>query len=130
MKSAFLKCTNRATWSLPGYFLRAGSTVHELLSRLGPRAIRGGTVPTLVLFPAIVVLYFRLARVEERRLIERFGESYFAYGNGVPRFLPRRAEWSRVWGALRTGPRVTVAAPADGVAASRDLGPARMHLTR
>lgn len=47
------------------------------------------TLLTLLLFPVIVVAYYRLARKEERAMLERFGEYYMAYMEGVPMFFPR-----------------------------------------
>jgi len=46
------------------------------------------TIPTLVLFPFIVWLYYRLARKEERHLIEKFGDRYRRYMQSVPMFFP------------------------------------------
>ena len=47
------------------------------------------TLPTLALAPAIVFAYVRLARREEARLIQRFGDIYRAYRKQVPMFFPR-----------------------------------------
>lgn len=54
------------------------------------------TIPTLALFPIIVWAYVRLARKEEARMIERFGEEYLAYRRRVPMLLPRRQDWWRL----------------------------------
>ncbi len=54
------------------------------------------TIPTLVLFPAIVWAYYRLARREEAQMVERFGEEYVAYRRRVPMIWPRRGEWRRL----------------------------------
>ena len=61
------------------------------------------TIPTLVLFPAIVWAYYRLARREEAQMVERFGEEYLAYSRQVPRFVPRRGEWRRLLEETRSG---------------------------
>jgi protein-S-isoprenylcysteine O-methyltransferase Ste14 len=53
------------------------------------------TIPTLALAPAIVFAYVHLARHEEARLIERFGDAYLSYRQQVPMFLPR-------WRTVRT----------------------------
>mgnify|MGYP001594621610 CR=1 FL=1 len=60
------------------------------------------TIPTLVLFPAILWACARLARREEAQMVERFGDDYLAYGRQVPRFVPRRGEWRRLLEETRT----------------------------
>jgi protein-S-isoprenylcysteine O-methyltransferase Ste14 len=47
------------------------------------------TIPTLLMFPVLVLLYFRLARREEMEALERFGELYAQYAENIPRFVPR-----------------------------------------
>ena len=47
------------------------------------------TIPTLALSPLIVWVYVRLARREEARMVETFGDQYRAYQRQVPMFLPR-----------------------------------------
>lgn len=47
------------------------------------------TIPTLIMFPVLVVVYSRLARREEMEAFERFGELYAQYAQNVPRFIPR-----------------------------------------
>lgn len=54
------------------------------------------TIITLVLFPAIVLVYVRLARKEERTMIGRFGREYQDYMEHVPMFFPRVEGWSRL----------------------------------
>lgn len=56
------------------------------------------TIPTLLLSPVIVWLYVRLARREERRLIEKFGPAYFAYRQNVPMFFPSWEYLRQLWG--------------------------------
>lgn len=46
------------------------------------------TILTLVMAPALVVAYVRLARREERELEARFGEAYRSYRQRVPGFIP------------------------------------------
>lgn len=48
------------------------------------------TIPTLVVFPILVVVYARLARAEEREVATRFGAAWTAYAAHTPAFLPRR----------------------------------------
>ncbi|UCD81511.1 MAG: isoprenylcysteine carboxylmethyltransferase family protein [Desulfobacterales bacterium] len=47
------------------------------------------TLPTLLMFPLLVVLYIRLAQREEIEALERFGEQYTRYAENIPRFIPR-----------------------------------------
>lgn len=47
------------------------------------------TLITLVLFPILVVMYWRLAMAEERDVIAQFGEAYLAYKRDAPAFIPR-----------------------------------------
>jgi protein-S-isoprenylcysteine O-methyltransferase Ste14 len=57
---------------------------------------------TVVLWNAMVVLYYALARDEERRMISTFGDQYRDYISRTGMFLPRRAE---VFFAGLLGPR-------------------------
>ena len=41
------------------------------------------------MFPVLVVMYVRLARMEEREALREFGDQYHAYMQRVPAFLPR-----------------------------------------
>lgn len=52
------------------------------------------TIPTLVLFPALLLVYRRLAIHEEAEVRRRFGERWDAYAARVPRFGPRRSRLS------------------------------------
>jgi protein-S-isoprenylcysteine O-methyltransferase Ste14 len=47
------------------------------------------TLPTLVMFPILVVMYVRLARREEREALAEFGERYAHYAATTPAFFPR-----------------------------------------
>ena len=51
------------------------------------------TVPTLLMFPVLVFVYWRLAIGEEREVSGRFGEEWDAYAARTPRLLTLR--WSR-----------------------------------
>jgi protein-S-isoprenylcysteine O-methyltransferase Ste14 len=44
---------------------------------------------TVLLWPVIIVLYYRLARSEEKYSEEQFGEEYREYKRKVPMFIPR-----------------------------------------
>jgi protein-S-isoprenylcysteine O-methyltransferase Ste14 len=47
------------------------------------------TLPTLVMFPILVVMYVRLARREEREALAAFGEAYARYAANTRAFFPR-----------------------------------------
>jgi len=47
------------------------------------------TLLTLTMFPVLVVMYWRLAKVEERDAIARFGDAFRDYMRRVPGFVPR-----------------------------------------
>jgi protein-S-isoprenylcysteine O-methyltransferase Ste14 len=46
------------------------------------------TIPTLLMFPVLVVLYVRLARAEERELAVAFGQDWADYAGRTPGFIP------------------------------------------
>jgi protein-S-isoprenylcysteine O-methyltransferase Ste14 len=49
------------------------------------------TIPTLLMFPVLVVMYARLSIVEEREMLRRFGDDYARYAARTPRFVPKFA---------------------------------------
>ncbi len=51
--------------------------------------IQWPTIPTLAMFPILVLAYYRLAKREEKEMAERFGSKYIEYKRSVPMFLPR-----------------------------------------
>lgn len=57
-----------------------------LLLVTGGWVVHWPTIPTLVMWPALVIMYFRLARREEHEMMEKFGENYLEYARKVPSF--------------------------------------------
>ena len=47
------------------------------------------TIITFLLWPALVLLYYRLAKTEEKEIEAKFGDEFRKYKQEVPRFLPR-----------------------------------------
>lgn len=47
------------------------------------------TIPTLVMFPILLVVYLRLAKAEENQAIKQFGDQYIHYRNSTPAFIPK-----------------------------------------
>ncbi|RUW72128.1 isoprenylcysteine carboxylmethyltransferase family protein [Mesorhizobium sp. M4B.F.Ca.ET.049.02.1.2] len=56
------------------------------------------TLLTLAMFPILVFMYVRLARIEEREALAEFGPEYERYMREVPAFIPRLS-------ALASGPK-------------------------
>jgi protein-S-isoprenylcysteine O-methyltransferase Ste14 len=54
------------------------------------------TLPTLVMFPILVVVYRRLAIREEREVRANFEEAWDVYAGATPRFIPRFRHSGRV----------------------------------
>jgi protein-S-isoprenylcysteine O-methyltransferase Ste14 len=51
--------------------------------------IQWPTLPTLLMFPILVLLYVRLARREEKEALKRFDDQYGRYVQSTPGFIPR-----------------------------------------
>ena len=47
------------------------------------------TISTLLLWPILAVLYYRLAKEEDKKMEDTFGEEYRKYKHMVPMFIPR-----------------------------------------
>ena len=47
------------------------------------------TILTLAMFPVLVVMYVRLAKIEEHEAIAEFGDAYRNYMKDVPGFIPK-----------------------------------------
>ncbi len=52
------------------------------------------TLLTLVMFPVLVFMYVRLARIEEREVAAQWGEEYRRYCSRTPAFVPRLDSFS------------------------------------
>lgn len=97
----FLVCAGQVYW---GKLLKRGTATKGLyafirhpqyvglaLAALG-LAIMWPRLLTLFLLAVMILLYYALAKDEERRMMNRFGESYVAYMNRTGMFLPRSIE--------------------------------------
>jgi protein-S-isoprenylcysteine O-methyltransferase Ste14 len=47
------------------------------------------TIITLIMWPILAVLYWRLAKKEDKEMEEQFGEEFLEYKRKVPGFIPR-----------------------------------------
>lgn len=45
------------------------------------------TLPTVIMFPILVVMYYKLARREEKEMEQKFGDKYLQYRRNVPMFI-------------------------------------------
>lgn len=54
------------------------------------------TLLTLAMFPILVFMYVRLARMEERETLAEFGPAYEQYMREVPAFIPRLSSFTRL----------------------------------
>lgn len=69
-------------------YIRHPQYLGFLLLTLGMN-IQWITIPTLLLWPALVILYYRFAKKEDKEMEEKFGEEYRTYSRSVPMFIPR-----------------------------------------
>lgn len=56
--------------------------------------IQWPTLITLIMFPILIVMYIHLAKVEEKEMLQEFGEPYQKYLDDTPRFWPKKRELS------------------------------------
>ena len=59
----------------------------------GEGIVHWPTIFSVALFPVIVLAYYLLARSEERKVEEEFGDAYREYRKRVPMFIPRWGQW-------------------------------------
>jgi protein-S-isoprenylcysteine O-methyltransferase Ste14 len=52
------------------------------------------TIITLIMFPILIVMYTHLAKIEEKEILQEFGEPYQKYLDATPRFWPKKKELS------------------------------------
>jgi protein-S-isoprenylcysteine O-methyltransferase Ste14 len=61
----------------------------------GEGVIHWPTIFSVGLFPVIVLAYVLLARREEKKVIEEFGQEYLEYKRQVPAFFPVKGKWKQ-----------------------------------
>ncbi len=62
----------------------------------GEGVVHWPTVFSITIFPLIVLAYVLLARREEKKVIEQFGDEYLEYQIRVPGFFPRMGSWKKL----------------------------------
>ena len=66
------------------------------IALFGEGVVHWPTVFSITVFPIIVLAYTLLARREERRVTQEFGDAYRAYRARVPMFFPRGGQWKQL----------------------------------
>lgn len=65
------------------------------IALFGEGVIHWPTIFSVGLFPIIVIAYVLLARREEQKVIDEFGDEYLEYKRNVPAFLPMKGKWKQ-----------------------------------
>jgi len=66
------------------------------IALFGEGVVHWPTFFSVGLFPIIVFAYYRLARNEEKKTIEKFGDDYLEYKKHVPMFIPVKGKWRQL----------------------------------
>ncbi len=74
-------------------FVRHPQYTGLLLGLFGEGVVHWPTIFSVALFPLIALAYGWLARNEEKRMLQHFGEEFRAYQQRVPMFIPRWGQW-------------------------------------
>ncbi len=69
------------------HYIRHPQYLGFLMLTLGMN-IQYTTIPTLLMWPLLIILYYRLARQEEQEVEEKFGQEYEEYKKKTPMFFP------------------------------------------
>lgn len=77
-------------------FVRHPQYTGLFVGLFGEGVVHWPTVFSVALFPVIVLVYWLLARREERRVLQEFGDEYRAYMRRVPMFIPRIGQWGQL----------------------------------
>jgi protein-S-isoprenylcysteine O-methyltransferase Ste14 len=64
------------------------------IALFGQGVVHWPTLFSVVLFPIIVFIYYRLSLREEKKVIAEFGNEYVACKARVPMFIPRIEQWT------------------------------------
>lgn len=77
-------------------FVRHPQYTGLFVGLFGEGVVHWPTVFSVALFPVIVLVYVLLARREEKRVLQEFGDEYRAYMRRVPMFFPRIGQWGQL----------------------------------
>jgi protein-S-isoprenylcysteine O-methyltransferase Ste14 len=82
-------------------FVRHPQYFGLFIALFGEGVVHWPTILSVGFFPVIVVVYYFLARKEERTMLARFGDEYRAYMRRTPMFIPRWRRWRGLIDASR-----------------------------
>ena len=51
------------------------------------------TIPTVIMWPILVIMYYKLAKKEEKEMEKTFGERFLLYKKKVPMLIPKMKEF-------------------------------------
>lgn len=74
-------------------FVRHPQYTGLFVGLFGEGIVHWPTIFSVALFPVIVLVYWLLARREEKRVLQEFGDAYRDYMLRVPMFFPRIGQW-------------------------------------
>jgi len=77
-------------------FIRHPQYTGLFIGLFGEGVVHWPTLFSVAIFPIIVLAYALLARSEEKKVLEQFGDEYRAYQARVPMFIPRVREWKQL----------------------------------
>lgn len=76
-------------------FVRHPQYTGLFIGLFGEGVVHWPTIFSVGLFPVIVLVYWLLARREEKRVLQEFGDEYRVYQQRVPMFFPRADQWRK-----------------------------------
>lgn len=77
-------------------FVRHPQYTGLFVGLFGEGVVHWPTIFSVTLFPVIVLVYWLLARREENRVLQEFGDEYRFYMRHVPMFFPRLGQWGQL----------------------------------
>lgn len=83
-------------------FVRHPQYTGLFIGLFGEGIVHWPTLFSVAIFPVIVVAYYLLARSEEKKVLEQFGDEYRAYQDRVPMFIPRMGQWQQLIKSTKT----------------------------
>jgi methanethiol S-methyltransferase len=84
-------------------FVRHPQYTGLFIGLFGEGIVHWPTLFSVAIFPVIVLAYVLLARSEEKKVIEQFGDEYRAYQSRVPMFIPLPGQWQKIMKASKGG---------------------------